>query len=76
LRPGTVHASRFVVLVLRCLIRLLRARWPHVTIELYRFRAIAARTLREERENDETMGGGDEPVTRPDPLAGNGRGAV
>jgi hypothetical protein len=34
LRPGTVHASRFVVLVLRCLIRLLRARWPHVTIEL------------------------------------------
>jgi hypothetical protein len=34
LRPGTVHASRFVVLVLRCLIRLLRARWPHVQIEL------------------------------------------
>jgi hypothetical protein len=34
LRPGTVHASRFVVLVLRCLVRLLRARWPHVSIEL------------------------------------------
>jgi Transposase DDE domain group 1 len=34
LRPGTVHASRCVVLVLRCLIRLLRARWPHVDIEL------------------------------------------
>jgi Transposase DDE domain group 1 len=34
LRPGTVHASRFVVLVLRRLIRLFRARWPRVTIEL------------------------------------------
>ncbi len=34
LRPGTVHASRFVVLVLRCLVRRLRARWPTVTIEL------------------------------------------
>jgi len=34
LRPGTVHASRFVVLVLRRLIRLLRARWPDVAIEL------------------------------------------
>jgi hypothetical protein len=34
LRPGTVHASRFVVLVLRCLVRRLRARWPEVAIEL------------------------------------------
>jgi Transposase DDE domain group 1 len=34
LRPGTVHASRFAVLVLRRLVRLLRARWPGVTIEL------------------------------------------
>lgn len=34
LRPGTVHASRFVVLVLRRLLRLVRARWPHVPIEL------------------------------------------
>jgi hypothetical protein len=34
LRPGTVHASRFVVLVLRRLIRLFRARWPSVPIEL------------------------------------------
>src|SRR5450759_4918348 len=34
LRPGTVHASRFVVLILRRLIRLLRARWPGVPIEL------------------------------------------
>jgi hypothetical protein len=34
LRPGTVHASRFVVLVLRRLIRLIRARWPGVEIEL------------------------------------------
>ena len=34
LRPGTVHASRVVVLVLRRLIRLRRARWPPVPIEL------------------------------------------
>ena len=34
LRPGTVHASRFAVLVLRRLVRLLRARWPGVEIEL------------------------------------------
>jgi hypothetical protein len=34
LRPGTVHAGRFAVPVLRCLVRLLRARWPQVTIEL------------------------------------------
>jgi hypothetical protein len=34
LRPGTAHASRFVVLVLRCLLRRLRARWPGVAIEL------------------------------------------
>ncbi len=34
LRPGTVHASRFCVLVLRRLVRLLRERWPGVQIEL------------------------------------------
>lgn len=34
LRPGTVHASRFVVLVLRRLLRLLRAAWPTVEVEL------------------------------------------
>ncbi len=34
LRPGTVHASRFVVLVLRRLIALLRARWPDIAIEI------------------------------------------
>lgn len=34
LRPGTVHASRFVVLVLRRLLRLVRARWPDVPVEL------------------------------------------
>lgn len=34
LRPGNVHGSRFVVLVLRRLLRLLRAAWPQVTIEL------------------------------------------
>jgi hypothetical protein len=34
LRPGTVHASRGVVAVLTRLVRLLRARWPGVTLEL------------------------------------------
>jgi hypothetical protein len=34
LRPGNVHAGRFVVLVLRRLLRRLRAAWPKVRIEL------------------------------------------
>jgi hypothetical protein len=34
LRPGNVHAGRFVVLVLRRLLRRLRAAWPAVTVEL------------------------------------------
>lgn len=34
LRPGAVHASRGVVSVLKRLVAALRARWPHVTIEL------------------------------------------
>ena len=34
LRPGNVHGSRFVVLVLRRLLRKLRAAWPDVPIEL------------------------------------------
>jgi len=34
LRPGTVHASRGVVAVLRRLVQRLRARWPAVTLEL------------------------------------------
>jgi hypothetical protein len=34
LRHGTVHASRGVVSILRRLVAALRARWPHVTIEL------------------------------------------
>ena len=34
LRPGNVHGSRFVVLVLRRLLRKLRAAWPGVAIEL------------------------------------------
>ncbi len=34
LRPGNVHGSRFVVLVLRRLLRKLRAAWPNVPIEL------------------------------------------
>ncbi len=34
LRPGNVHGSRFVVLVLRRLLRRLRAAWPDVSVEL------------------------------------------
>src|SRR5436190_10594301 len=34
LRPGNVHGSRFVVLVLRRLLRKLRAAWPNVPVEL------------------------------------------
>jgi DDE family transposase len=34
LRPGTCHASRGALAVLKRLVRLLRARWPGVTIEV------------------------------------------
>jgi hypothetical protein len=34
LRPGTVHASRGVISVLRVLVRAIRARWPGVPIEI------------------------------------------
>jgi Transposase DDE domain group 1 len=34
LRPGDVHGSRFVVLVLRRLVRKLRAAWPGIAVEL------------------------------------------
>ncbi len=34
LRPGTVHASRGAVRVLKRIVTVLRARWPDVTIEL------------------------------------------
>jgi hypothetical protein len=34
LRPGTAHASRLIVRVLRELLRLLRAAWPTVVVEL------------------------------------------
>jgi hypothetical protein len=34
LRPGTVHASRGVITVLRVLVRAIRARWPGVSIEV------------------------------------------
>lgn len=34
LRPGTAHASRLIVRILRLLLRLLRARWPTVAVEL------------------------------------------
>jgi hypothetical protein len=41
LRPGTVHASRFGVLVLRRLLRLLRAAWPGVAVALRADRGFA-----------------------------------
>jgi hypothetical protein len=34
LRPGNVHGSRFVVLVLRRLLRKLRAAWPNIPVEV------------------------------------------
>src|SRR3954452_12612224 len=34
LRPGNVHGSRFVVLVLRRLLRKLRAAWPDIPVEI------------------------------------------
>jgi hypothetical protein len=34
LRPGRIHGSRFVVLVLRRLLKLLRAAWPGVSVEI------------------------------------------
>jgi hypothetical protein len=34
LRPGTAHASRFIVRILRDLLGLLRARWPALAVEL------------------------------------------
>src|ERR671938_394625 len=34
LRPGRIHGSRFVVLVLRRLLKLLRTAWPGVRVEL------------------------------------------
>lgn len=34
LRPGTTHASRFVVLLLRRLLRRLRTAWPDVAVEV------------------------------------------
>ena len=34
LRPGNAHGSRFVVLVLRRLLRRLRAAWPDISVEL------------------------------------------
>ncbi len=34
LRPGTCHGSRFAVLVLRRLVRRLRAAWPGVAVEI------------------------------------------
>src|ERR671931_65950 len=45
LRPGTAHASRGVVSVLRVLVPLLRARWPGVTIEIRADSGCAVPTL-------------------------------
>jgi len=45
LRPGNVHGSRFVVLVLRRLLRKLRAAWPDVAVELRADRGFAVPKL-------------------------------
>jgi hypothetical protein len=45
LRHGTVHASRGVVAILKRLVAALRARWPHVTIELRADRGFAVPAL-------------------------------
>lgn len=34
LRPGNAHASRLIIRILKILLRLLRARWPTVAVEL------------------------------------------
>jgi Transposase DDE domain group 1 len=47
LRPGTVHASRGVVAVLKRVVPALRARWPGVTIELRADSGFAVPTLYE-----------------------------
>jgi hypothetical protein len=49
LRPGKCHESRFVVLILRRLLKRLRAAWPQVSVELRRQwlrRATALRVVR------------------------------
>jgi hypothetical protein len=45
LRPGTAHASRGVLSVLRVLVPLLRARWPGVSIEIRAESGCAVPTL-------------------------------
>jgi hypothetical protein len=45
LRPGTVHASRGVVAILKRLVAAIRARWPHVSIELRADSGFAIPTL-------------------------------
>jgi hypothetical protein len=45
LRPGTAHGSRFVRLVLRRLLRTLRAAWPGVAVELRADSGFAVPTL-------------------------------
>jgi hypothetical protein len=65
LRPGDAHASRFIVRILRILLRLLRARWPKVSVELRADSGFASPTLYtfcEQEQIDYTIG-----------LAGNAR---
>ena len=65
LRPSNAHASRFIVRILRILLRLLRARWPKVTIELRADSGFASPTLYtfcEQEQIDYTIG-----------IAGNSR---
>jgi hypothetical protein len=45
LRPGTVHASRGAVAVLKRIVRLVRRRWPQVTIEVRADSGFAVPTL-------------------------------
>ncbi len=52
LRPGNAHSNRLVVLVLRRLLRRLRAAWPGVPVEL-RWEAIAASLLAQAQAKSE-----------------------
>jgi signal transduction histidine kinase len=45
LRPGNVHGSRFVVLVLRRLLKRLRAAWPAIAVEIRADRGFAVPRL-------------------------------
>jgi hypothetical protein len=60
LRPGTCHASRGAVIVLRRLVRAIRARWPRVAIEVRAYSGFAVPALcayLEEQANTWRRGG-------------------